>query len=426
MRALGILLWLASPIVAFAAEPFGRASLAETTQYVPGQQIAVVVEVFAPDFFTSPPQFPLFEVPDALVTFSSERAQNVVQTVGGVQYSGIRKVYAVVPEQSGSFTIPAIRIPLGWSNEGVPAKANVVTSPLSFDVAATTQQDVVFAASGLELRQSFDRDPASLRAGDAVVRTVVITAAETQSLAMPPVNVGLPFGLKQYTKPAKLEDGVPAERGETVSRRTDTIVYTAQAGGDFDLPEVSYPWFDVDGHSPAAATLPAIRFHVSKSERGSGIPTTSVEAKYAGPQADLAIIASTFSVTALLLFGWWNRHRVVALAKAIQHAYLASPGHRLRQLQRMIRSGDAATVYAALHAWSREWNFATLSAWSKTQPATVAAEVIKLERSLFGGGDDVVDRRALARIALTASPHQPSHRDALPPLNPPLLRPTLP
>jgi hypothetical protein len=81
---------LTSP--SYAAGPFARASIEATEGIVPGQQIRLIVEVFAPDFFTAPPEFPLFDIPNALVTFSADRAQNMVQTIDGQQYSGIRKV----------------------------------------------------------------------------------------------------------------------------------------------------------------------------------------------------------------------------------------------------------------------------------------------------------------------------------------------
>ena len=108
---------------------FARASVDATDGIVPGQQLRVIVEVFAPDFFTAPPEFPLFDIPNALVTFSADRAQNMVQTIDGQQYSGIRKVYAVVPEQAGTITVPSIEIPLGWSMDGKPTKGNIATAP---------------------------------------------------------------------------------------------------------------------------------------------------------------------------------------------------------------------------------------------------------------------------------------------------------
>ena len=71
-------------------------------------------------FLTSPPQFPLFDVPDAIVTLPDDRAQNMVETIDGVQYAGIRRTYAVIPEASGTFTLPPVVITFGYSQDGKP------------------------------------------------------------------------------------------------------------------------------------------------------------------------------------------------------------------------------------------------------------------------------------------------------------------
>ena len=85
MRLVFLLFLLLAPLQALAAEPFARATVDDSGDIVPGRQVYVTVDVFAPDFFTSPPQFPLFDLPNALVTLPDERAQNILQTVDGVQ-----------------------------------------------------------------------------------------------------------------------------------------------------------------------------------------------------------------------------------------------------------------------------------------------------------------------------------------------------
>ena len=132
MRAVILALVLALlPLRALAAAPFAKASIDGEGPFVPGQQIRVVVDVFAPNFFTDAPQFPLFDLPDALVTQTQDRSQTIVQTIDGVEYSGIRKTYAVVLEQPGNFTIPALKIPLTYSDNGTPTKAEAASVPSS-------------------------------------------------------------------------------------------------------------------------------------------------------------------------------------------------------------------------------------------------------------------------------------------------------
>ncbi|MFW8585912.1 hypothetical protein ACOJBM_16780 [Rhizobium beringeri] len=277
MRLLAVLIGILACGPGFAAEPFARASIEGAEGIVPGQQVHVVVDVFAPEFFTSPPQFPLFDVPDALVTLSTDRAQNLMQTIEGTQYAGIRKSYAVVPEKAGSFQLPVVEIDLGYSSNGNSTKAIVKIALPSFEVGASSHQPAMpFAARGLTMTESFDRDPASLKAGDALVRTIVIFAEDTQAMLIPPITLGDAAGLARYVKPPLLADGVK-QRGigrtvETGSTRTETVVYTTSSEGSFSLPSISYSWFDVDGHANTSATLPAVALVVAQASAGERLP----------------------------------------------------------------------------------------------------------------------------------------------------------
>jgi hypothetical protein len=239
-----IILWLALGSVGFAAEPFARATIEETGRIVPGQQVQISVDVFVPDFFTSPPQFPLFDLPNAIVTLPDDRAQNMVETIDGVQYAGIRRTYAVIPETSGTFTLPPAVITLGYSQEGKPVAGQATLPAKSFIVEATPgggTASLAFAASDLTIKQSFDRDPTTLTIGDALVRTITVFAENTQAMMMPAVPIAASTGLKQYLKPPKIADGVQAEDRTTGSTRTETITYVGRPRARSRFPRCHIP-----------------------------------------------------------------------------------------------------------------------------------------------------------------------------------------
>ncbi|TCU08393.1 BatD family protein [Rhizobium sullae] len=436
MKFLVVLIVLLTCARAFAAEPFGRASIEGAGGMVPGQQVHVVVDVFAPDFFTSPPQFPLFEVPDALVTLSDDRPQNLVQTIDGVQYSGIRRSYAVVPEKAGSFPLPEIDIDLGYSANGNPVKTQVKIALPSFKVApASGQTSTPFAARNLTVTQSFDRDPASLRVGGAVVRTIVIFAEDTQAMLMPPLDLAQVAGLATYAKPPLLADGVE-RRGigrsvETGSTRTETIVYTTSSEGRFSLPAISYSWFDVDGHANAAATLPAVGLVVAAPTT----PRTRIDPKLDQESAPsrgmtrglLTVMLLGAVDLAAALFAWRRYPAIRAGLKRFREQRRNSPHRRLRRLQTVIRVGRDDAIYRALQDWSRRLGFRTVTAWVDAQGnPRLAAQVALLERRLFRSRDAQLDRTALASaIALPAAEREDA-KSALPDLNPTPRRPLLP
>lgn len=411
------------PPCALAAESFAKATIDDDGRIVPGQQVYVTVEVFAPDFFTSPPQFPLFEMPNALVTLPDERAQNLTQTIAGTHYSGIRRRYAVVPEIPGSYTLPAIEIELGYSVDGKAVRATARTTPFCFAAHGEAGAKTVFSARDVSIEQTFDRDPASLKVGDALVRRIAITARDTQAIMIPPAETGVAAGLAQYAKTVKTEDSIAIGR-ETASRRTETSVYTASADGRFTIPQVEYPWFDVESGKMTSAHLPATAVFVAGAPATRGIAPDLAPERAATPFEKRRRIM--FDIGLFLAFAAATcaaRRFARAVARylaAIRSCIRMSRRQRLRRLRTSILSAEPREVYSALHEWSRAERFRTLHRWAESGHPDLALEICGLEQALYSGHRSNFDRRRLARLAASAAKpraRSPS-RYALPELNP--------
>ncbi|WP_439626714.1 hypothetical protein [Shinella sp.] len=301
-------LWLIMGSTGFAAEPFARAGIENTGRIVPGQQVRIHVDVFVPDFFTSPPQFPLFDLPDAIVTLPESRALNMVETINGVQYAGIRRTYAVVPMSSGNFTLPPAAITLGYSQNGKPVSGQTTLPAMQFTVTEPSggaTAALTFAARGLTITQSFDRDPSTLKVGDALVRTITVFAEETQAMLIPAVPVTTVAGMKQYPKSPKIADGVEAEDRTTGSTRPETTTFIAEVVGTTEIPAVSYPWFDVEAQANAVAVLPGTLVKVSKSAPASTGLASQIEEtddRAWSSKTTLSVAAGLFAV---LVVGCW-------------------------------------------------------------------------------------------------------------------------
>jgi len=415
MRLALLLLVLQCPVVALAAEPVARLAVEEDGRIVPGQQVHLRVDVLVADFFTSPPVLPPLDVPNAVVSLSSERRQNFVETIADVQYSGIRSRYAIVPETDGSFEIPSFEIGVAYSEGGVARSAAIRTEPVHFEVGKPPGSGVspAFAARGLTIGQTFDRDPASLKTGDALVRTIVIFALDTQAMIIPPVEVGSVPGLRSYRKDPAIEDGVPQGR-DSGSRRTETITYVAERPGAFELPAVAYPWFDVDAHRAATASLPATALTVTAKAAAAGIaPRPDEKAHAPSPRWRLpALIAAALlaaGAVAAAGFGFVRRRA----------SRPPSRRRRLNDLRRTILTAPDAAVYDALAKWSASNGYSTIEAWASDGDDELRRQTSRLASRLFGGAAVPVDRKALSRSVGAAGRHrQASKPSLLPPLNP--------
>lgn len=383
---------------AAAQDPIIRATIEEKGVIVPGQQVHLVLTVLTPGFFTSPPQFPLFALPHALVTLPDQRSQNTNDTINGVQFSGIEKRYSIIPQVSGSYNIPTIQISFDYLEDGNPKQGTVTSPPLSFMVGAAQQDgQPEFAAGSLDLSQSFDRPTDKLQTGDALVRTLTITATDTVAITIPPVNVGTSQGLDQYVKPASVADNVSIGR-QTASRRVETIVYTASKPGTFFLPAISYHWFDVQSQQVQIATLPQTTVTVVASATKSTLPTAPASKKWPSRKFLWFLATAALLIAGLIAIAIRYRARFTEALHNWNERRRNSLHHLKRQTLRTIKTGDYAQIDAALQVWSHRLGYSSLHDWARTtQDGSLAAQVDVLQRRLYGKDHTAeIDRRVLA------------------------------
>ncbi|OIS93703.1 BatD family protein [Brucella cytisi] len=421
--AIAFFLMLVSATTAFGAEPFARASIHPAKRIVPGQQVLVDIEIFVPEFFTSPPQFPSLELENAVVSLSKERSENIMETVNDVRFTGIRKSLAVVPETAGAFTLPPFRVTFGQSVNGTATRSSVEVPSVSFNVenaGVSETPAVMFAARNVTLQQSFDRDSKSLRVGDALVRTITVTAENTQAMMIPPLNVGTVPDLKHYEKTPLIDDNVSLGR-QSASRRTEVHVYTANREGSYELPAIKFVWFDVSSATSRSSDLAPVQITVSAADTSAGgiapqLSKPAPEPFIQRQKAALVVVSCLVLAGIVWLFSLSIpklRHTLNVLRKKHQSTYQ----YRLKLLRRRISSGTDEEIYSGLYEWSDFLGYPNLSAWAKDGSDRLRTEVGNLSQSLFGTPAMQFDRKALlANIEIHH--HEKSRPSALPPLNP--------
>lgn len=425
-------------VSAEAAEPFARATIGTNASIVSGEQIYVYIDVFAPNYFTSPPQFPLLDIPNAVVTLTDERAQNLVETIDGVTYSGIRRTYAVVPETSGSFAIPPASITFRYAAEpgqSVEGTATIPGASFSATEAAGEQAGAItFAAAGLVLHQSFDRDPKSLKVGDALVRSVTIFAENTQSMMIPVPVFDPPQGMSVYAQPPVLTDGVTDEGSRGGSRRSDRVTYVANEVGNVEIPALSVKWFDTASRTAKVASLDAVAVEVAAAPAAAdaiapdpGRAPVIPQSRWIGRSTWL--IAAALAALVLLLVAAIRLYPgFLRRTQRRRSAWAASEPHRFRRLKAALKGDDARATYHAFEDWTRCLGYRSISDWvERTGDRDLSESWDSFDRQLFEGPGHPrrVDTERLARSVsrarrsfATASQKSAAVRSALPQLNP--------
>lgn len=423
-----LLLLLASTTGLRAAEPLVRVEILTKPPIVPGQQVQIQVDVLAPNFFLSPPKFPLFDLPNAVVTLPDERAVNLVETINGESYAGIRRSYVVTPQTAGDFALPPAVITFTFAAvPGQPGVQGSVALPSEKFTVAGAPAGGGATAQQVTVTQTLDRDPKSLKAGDTLVRSITVTAQGMQAMMIPVPDFTAPEGVRLYPHDPVLTDKLDQAQGTIGGTRVDRVTYGFEKAGSYTLPAIGISWYDPKTQKNEVAEAPEVTVTVAQAAGFTPAikPPEVVEPAPREP-VDLRLLAWGAAGLALLAFLAWLVPRLWRSFSARREArrlrYEQSEAFSFRQFETACRGDDSGAVYEALQSWAGRAKVAPLRDWLKGD--AVLADYERLEARLFAGASGAVDvnkllggitgarRKWLEREALVTTP------PALPPLNP--------
>jgi len=253
-----------SGLLAAAPGPVVRASIATPRPIIVGQAVRVNVTVLVPNYFMGEPEFPQFNMDNAIVVLPEETPQNSNETIAGQTYAGITVTYRIYPQQPGSFKLPKADVGVKYAAD--PPKSVEVHVPLptvEFEAVIPPEAadlDYFLPTTSLKIAQKLDKQPKNLRVGDTVTRTVTISVSKLHAMLIPPTKFEAQVGLAVYPKQPRVDD-IKTDRGEFVEgRRIDIATYLIRKDGDYTLPAIQVEWWNLDRGKVERATLPAIRF----------------------------------------------------------------------------------------------------------------------------------------------------------------------
>jgi hypothetical protein len=262
VKSLLLFLVLACSTFASAQAPVVRASLAPAKGIIVGQPVHLSVEILVPNFFTGPPEFPIFELENAIVVLPEETPANLNEQINGHSYAGIRRTYFIYPQQPADFRLPPAQLTVSYA-KSPPATTMVhlTLPPLTFHAAipaAAEDLDYFLPTTSLTMQQRWSYSPKNVRVGDTLERTITITTTRMQGMLIPPLPMNAPPGIRIYPEEAKVVDQ-KTDRGEFVfGRRTQSAKYFIQKEGNYTLPAIELKWWNLGSHQMMTATLPTI------------------------------------------------------------------------------------------------------------------------------------------------------------------------
>lgn len=366
--------------------------------------------------------------------------------IGGRRYTVVERRYQVVPERSGTLTIPGAR----FEGRGAGGFFDDVFSDGRRALSANGAPRIVQVQAvpdgapqpwlplhGLDLR--YVESPTSARAGEAATVVVEARADGAVGTQLPELQLPALAGVQVFAEPPQIDESFDHGRPQTRVTRKFSIV-PSQAGA-LRLPGPRVGWWDVRAGTARTAALPAIALDVSAGT-GVAVDNSAASVNSDGVQASLPVAspslpapvpwmlaAVAFAVLWLLTLGWGLRQRrrmqdwqVGSVEQTDAAGVLPARGWQARAWQGLLQTGDAGEISRFLCASVAPVAGDLDGLLLRLQDPAQQQAVRQLQHARWGGGDMATAREAL-RIAFASgvrvAPPATAAAGPLPPLYPP-------
>jgi len=427
------------------AEAQTPTALAETRLLPEGdlavrQRCELVVRFLSDGFaFSGTPLFPDIQIEGAIVV-PPRSGMNITERRSGQTWIGVERRYSVYPTRTGELIVPSITIGASVRNSAGVADVADRSESLVRQVVIPSElagNPGAVLTPKLSLSQTFEPDANELKVGDAIRRTVTVTAEDTAAMLLPAVVPVKLEGFEAYPDQPVLNDR--EYRGSLTATRTDSVTYIAQKRGQYELPPISVFWWDPEQDQVREAAVPALSLTVLANPRWAVDPNEPMQAETEtttpGGGAKYFIAAAVI-ITCLFLVGWWLSrlygHRLRRILGDYRVQRAESEKVYFRRFQQACHTNDPQAALRTLLAWlDRQSEFhgaTTLEEFAGQVGDTELSQLISDLHTRLFGKDVNVSRpwsgeslaRAVARARRKCSRRQTTKnmQTGLMPLNP--------
>lgn len=370
--------------------------------------------------------------------------RSYLSTRNGQEYAVIERRYAIHPQKSGQFSSTPMQFdgeivegnrgrgvfmfdPFSQRSRHKRVNSNTITFTVK-PVPAGLGGTQWLPAGKLQLSEQWSENPPKFTIGEAITRTLVISASGLAASQLPVLGNVSVDGLKLYPDQPLLKDDRDGNgiRGE----RTQKIAILPTRAGDLILPAIEVKWWNINTDKMEVAQLPVRKITVLPGNANSGSanqdPALSAEISSGASPEIIAAPVDKPSASGNLLTrepgrGWWPWLSLFLgigwLATLIFWGWRTRKKHPLtqeessaeesmRQLESQFKksclANDAAQAKSKLLAWAK-------LRWPKNPPTSLtsmaglcqpalANALNELDRILYGQTNDVWQGESLWQL----------------------------
>ncbi len=372
--AITMLLLAGQSAMAQLRDPPPRRSSAEISAYLEpkdgifvGQLVRLWLEIKSTGRFIRSPRYPDLNIDGAIAIMPEQLGVNFSEGQGDDTLIGQRQRYAIIPQRAGDFAIPSLTISVTIADENnqpktIELRTKQITMTAKMPPGAKDLASIVTVPK-ITVVQKYDGLSESPKAGDAVTRTITMSADGTLALALPSITFAKLAETEVYPAKTVFEDKV--NRGTYRAKRTDAATYVFSRAGEFSLPPITVTWFDRDTKTLKSEELPGKDFSVEPDPLANKTKNVEPEKETTSSQISTLIITALewlrmnivwltlFCIALYLAVLVWQKYSAAAIRAARSHIdkALNSEPYYFLKFRRACTKGDTDQVVKAFWSW---------------------------------------------------------------------------
>lgn len=359
------------------------------------------------------------DIPDALIKRLGDSTFD--KRINGRRYKVFERKYAIFPQKSGSMEIPPFVIdvqvpsrnrsanfydPFGTRMENIKLRSESETIQIQEKPASYPDSAVWLPASMVNVREQWSNSYKNLKVGESTTITISLVADGLMGEQLPPIELHETQGLKYYQGKAEV-DNTEANDGIIGTRKESIALIPIQAG-EYELPEIRIPWWNIKTEKIEYAHIPAKKITVTESPANNLVKQTPEAPGLQQGEKENALATlqqqtnQTFwIITCSVLGAGWlltlylliNTHRKINIQrneikqKQLEEALLKEK-QAFNKLCRACRKNEPGKARKALVTWINtlhpHTNIQTLSDIEQAAPdSDILAQMHQLDRTLY-------------------------------------------
>ena len=252
--------------------------------------------------------------------------------INGRPYQVVERNYAVYPQTSGEVSIAPVsfmgqvaRGSFGFDPFGPPPRTIVRRSePIMLNAGKIPDSFTGYhwmPAKNLTIAEEWSADPLKLQVGEPITRTLILSATGLMASQLPEMSAWGQAELKYYPDRPILTDD-KTDTGITGTRSEKAALIPNQSG-EYVLPEISIPWWNIVAGKVEYAVIPQRTIRVEATATGGNTVQSSVPRQQAverpedvetlvtvpditaGTSTDGDVNTTIWKWTSLLMAGLW-------------------------------------------------------------------------------------------------------------------------